>query len=176
MPVEAMSTHGPVISVRISPARRVGRRRCSRLRLRRRAMPTPSAPSTLPSPVWCPQNSFMWNAIPHLIKAHVEFCYGGKTTPAPARMANPPLKIKAKFEGRIWTVDAPDGSVWRDIQWAYAAEFHMGAADFIMQYARQEVNLADALPVANQHGRIIRAFTSRSTNWNGSPAADRNLA
>ena len=42
----------------------------------------------LAKPVWCPQESILWNAIPRLIQAHAEFCHGGRNTPAPSRAAS----------------------------------------------------------------------------------------
>ena len=145
---------GKAIRVGLLPARRVGRRRC-KLPKTPRTPKSPRLPASLkPQPIWCPADSIQWNSAPLLLQAHAEYLCGGKVGQAAGKPTTPPIKVKAKYDGRIWTVDAPENACWRDIQWAFAAKFHMGAAELLMQHSLEEVNLADRLPVANQHGHI----------------------
>ena len=142
--------------ITILPARRVGRRRCRMARCKRshRVHPTP-APKYSPRPVWLPGSGELLQDYPTLISAEAQFLCGGKTPQRPdQKPAMPPLKIKARIDNKITTIDADDEACWRDVQWSLAAKLHTGAAEFVIYYGDAEVQLSDRLPPPNQYGHI----------------------
>ena len=78
---------------------------------------------------------------------------GGTRQPLPELPAEFTATSQGRYERRTWMVDAPGRAVWRDTQ-CLCGKFHLRAADLILHHAHQEVNLADRLLVANQHGHI----------------------
>ena len=149
---------GKATMVHILPARRVGRKRCSDKALshnRRRSRLPPARAPAEHAPIWCPEGTQISDQIPFLMPIYAEMLMGGRTPPrdhAAARL--PPLKVKARYEGRVTTVDAREGDTWFDVQRALAPRIHLAATEMVLFYDQQETTPAAGIPVADAQGHI----------------------
>ena len=144
--------------ITILPARRVGRSRCKAVHHHPWLRDLPPNGRHMqrwerPQPVWCPAESRDWNPIPHLLEANAQFVCGGHGA-ARGRGEDPPLKIKARLEGRIWTVDAKPADSWGDVQLAFASKWNISITDFELTFNNQQVEMPGPLPLPNQYGHI----------------------
>ena len=133
-------------------------RRCrvpSRTRTRSTACTSPTCSMTRPTPIWCPEGTDIASAIPALHPIFTQMVCGGRSSESERLAAQlPPLKIKARFEGRISTIDTNEGQTWYEVQKNLASKLHMAATDFVLYHDMQETLPAQQIPVANRYGHI----------------------